>query len=79
MLIKQLMKNLKDIAWFIFSLLLIELGFISFVLLSLLTVSFGFSESRNSILIITGCTLLILGSISMYFIAKDDKEKESTK
>jgi hypothetical protein len=69
------MKKLMEIGWFILNLLLIELGFISFVLISLLTIVYGFSESRNSFLITAGCILLIVGIISMYFFAKEDKEK----
>ena len=56
---------------FIVGLVLIELGFISFVLISLFTLEYGFSELRNSLLIGFGIILLILGIISMYFYGKE--------
>ncbi len=71
------MENKIELGWFIFNLVLIELGFISFILISLLTLEYGFSESRNSFLILTGCILLIIGIVSMYFYAKEDKTKKS--
>jgi len=68
------MKKTIDYFFFIIGLAFIEIGFTSYVLISLLTLEYGFSESRNSLLIVAGTILLILGILFMFLFTKDTKK-----
>ena len=68
------MKKPFDNFLFIFGIIFIEVGFASYVLISLLTLEFGFNESRNNLLIISGTFSLILGIVFMYLFSKDPKK-----
>jgi hypothetical protein len=68
------MKKIFDFFLFIIGLAFIEIGFASYVLISLLTLEYGFDELRNSILIVTGTSLLILGIVFMFVFAKESKK-----
>jgi hypothetical protein len=68
------MKKPFDNFLFIFGIILIEIGFASYVLISLLTLEYGFNESRNNLLIISGTIFLILGIVFMYLFSKDPKK-----
>jgi hypothetical protein len=70
------MKKTIDYFFFILGLAFIEIGFASYVLISLLTLEYGFNESRNSILIAAGTILLILGIVFMFLFTKEPKRSE---
>ena len=72
------MSQLKDLGYFVLGLVLIIIGFLSFV--SIPVVAHRGINLNYNILIATGCVLIILGSVSMYFFLQtDDKKKKSPK
>jgi len=72
------MSQFKDFGIFILGLILIIGGFLSFV--SIPIVAQRGIEMNFNILIATGCILIILGAVSMYFFLQtEDKKKKSTK
>jgi hypothetical protein len=73
------MKKTIDYFFFIVGLAFIEIGFASYVLISLLTLEYGFSESRNSLLIVAGTILLILGILFMSLFTKETKKIKKLK
>ena len=73
------MKKTIDYFFFIVGLAFIEIGFASYVLISLLTLEYGFSESRNSLLIVAGTILLILGILFMFLFTKETKKIKKPK
>ena len=73
------MKKPIDYFFFIMGLIFIEIGFASYVLISLLTLEYGFNESRNNILIAVGTTLLIFGIVSMFLFTKESKKIKKPK
>ena len=72
------MSKLKDFGIFVLGLILIICGFLSFV--SIPVVAHRGIDMNYNILIATGCVLIILGSVSMYFFLQtEDKKKKSPK
>ena len=72
------MSKLKDFGIFALGLILIIGGFLSFILIPIVTHR-GIVINYN-ILIATGCVLIILGSVSMYFFLQtEDKKRKSPK
>ena len=72
------MSGLKDLVLFVIGLILIILGFMSFVLIaasSQLEIDVGYNLLTG-----LGCFLIFLGSIFMFmFLKTEDKKKKSTK
>lgn len=72
------MSQLKDFGIFVIGLILIIGGFLSFV--SIPVVAHRGIDMNYNILIATGCVLIVLGSVSMYFFLQtEDKKKKSPK
>jgi hypothetical protein len=73
------MNKTIDYFLFIFGIVFIEIGFASYVLISLLTLEYGFNESRNNLLIAIGTILLILGIALMFLFTKESNKKKTMK
>ena len=66
----MLLKNIKELRFFILGLILVLAGFFSLALIGITAQLYGVNITRHYLLTATGLILILFGIVSMYFFVR---------